>query len=56
MPIIAEIKRATGLDSVMFGLSLPEDNLHAPNESYNLDVMRRGIETIQQILAKVASG
>jgi len=56
VPIIAEIKRATGLDSVMFGLSLPEDNLHAPNESYNLDVMRRGIETIQQILAKVASG
>jgi acetylornithine deacetylase/succinyl-diaminopimelate desuccinylase-like protein len=56
VPIIAEIKRATGLDSVMFGLSLPEDNLHAPNESFNLDVMRRGIETTQQILAKVASG
>jgi acetylornithine deacetylase/succinyl-diaminopimelate desuccinylase-like protein len=55
VPIIAEIKRATGLDSVMFGLSMPEDNLHAPNESYNLNVMRRGTATIARILAAVAA-
>jgi acetylornithine deacetylase/succinyl-diaminopimelate desuccinylase-like protein len=55
VPIIADIKRATGLDSVMLGLSLPEDNLHAPNESYNLDVMLRGIETIARIFAAVAA-
>jgi acetylornithine deacetylase/succinyl-diaminopimelate desuccinylase-like protein len=56
VPIIAEIKRATGLDSVMFGLFLPEDNLHAPNESFNLDVMNRGIETTKRILLAVANG
>jgi acetylornithine deacetylase/succinyl-diaminopimelate desuccinylase-like protein len=56
VPIVAEIKRVTGLDSVMFGLSMPEDNLHAPNESFNLDVMQRGVTTIQQILAAVAAG
>src|SRR5476649_2396304 len=44
VPIIADIKRVTGLDSVMLGLFLPEDNLHAPNESFNLDVMKKGIE------------
>jgi acetylornithine deacetylase/succinyl-diaminopimelate desuccinylase-like protein len=55
VPIIAEIKRVTGLDSVMFGLSMAEDNLHAPNESYNLNVMRRGTETIERILAAVAA-
>jgi acetylornithine deacetylase/succinyl-diaminopimelate desuccinylase-like protein len=54
VPIIAEIKRATGLDSVMIGLFLPEDNLHAPNESFNLDVMRKGIETAERILTAVA--
>ena len=56
VPIIAEIKRVTGLDSVMFGLFLPEDNLHAPNESFNLDVMKKGIETTRRILSAVARG
>jgi acetylornithine deacetylase/succinyl-diaminopimelate desuccinylase-like protein len=50
VPIIADIKRATGLDSVMFGLFLPEDNLHAPNESFNLDVMKKGTETTRRML------
>ena len=35
---------------------LPEDNLHAPNESFNLDVMRRGIETTRRVLEAVAKG
>jgi acetylornithine deacetylase/succinyl-diaminopimelate desuccinylase-like protein len=56
VPIIADIKRATGLDSVMFGLFLPEDNLHAPNESFNLDVMKKGIATTQRIFAQLAKG
>jgi len=56
VPIIADIKRVTGLDSVMFGLFLPEDNLHAPNESFNLDVMKKGIETTQRMLAALAAG
>lgn len=54
VPIIAEIKRVTGLDSVMFGLFLPEDNLHAPNESFNLTVMNKGIETARRVLLGVA--
>ncbi|MGH7959537.1 MAG: dipeptidase [Opitutaceae bacterium] len=55
VPIIADIKRATGLDSVMLGLFLPEDNLHAPNESFNLDVMKKGIETSRRILVALAN-
>jgi acetylornithine deacetylase/succinyl-diaminopimelate desuccinylase-like protein len=54
VPIIADIKRVTGLDSVMFGLFLPEDNLHAPNESFNLEVMKKGIETTRRMLAALA--
>lgn len=54
VPIIADIKRATGLDSVMLGLFLPEDNLHAPNESFNLDVMQKGIATAERIFASIA--
>jgi acetylornithine deacetylase/succinyl-diaminopimelate desuccinylase-like protein len=54
VPIIAAIKQVTGLDSVMLGLFLPEDNLHAPNESFNLDVMARGMNTAARILSAVA--
>lgn len=54
VPIIADIKRVLGLDSVMMGLFLPEDNLHAPNESFNLSVMAKGIETSERALAALA--
>lgn len=54
VPIIAQIKEATGLDSILFGLFLPEDNLHAPNEGFSLDVMKRGTATTKRILAAVA--
>lgn len=56
VPIIADIKRVLGLDSVLFGLFLPEDNLHAPNESFNLYVMEKGIRASEQILESVAKG
>jgi acetylornithine deacetylase/succinyl-diaminopimelate desuccinylase-like protein len=54
VPIIADIKRVTGLDSVMLGLFLPEDNLHAPNESFNLDVMKKGTDTARRIFSALA--
>ncbi|MDQ8205064.1 dipeptidase [Pelagicoccus sp. SDUM812003] len=54
IPIIADVKRVTGLDSVMIGLFLPEDNLHAPNESMNLDVLKKGIQASKEILKEVA--
>jgi acetylornithine deacetylase/succinyl-diaminopimelate desuccinylase-like protein len=55
VPIIAQIKQSTGLDSVMLGLFLPEDNLHAPNESFNLDVMKKGVETAKRILSGITT-
>jgi acetylornithine deacetylase/succinyl-diaminopimelate desuccinylase-like protein len=54
VPIIADIKRVLGLDSLLFGLFLPEDNLHAPNESFDLNVMEKGIRASEQILESIA--
>ena len=54
VPIIADIKRVLGLDSVMLGLFLPEDNLHAPNESFNLRVMQKGMAVSERVLSAVA--
>jgi acetylornithine deacetylase/succinyl-diaminopimelate desuccinylase-like protein len=55
VPIIADIKRIWGLDSLMIGLFLPEDNLHAPDESFNIDVMQRGIDASHDLLKAVAA-
>ncbi len=54
VPIIADIKRVLGLDSVMMGLFLPQDNLHAPNESFDLSVMQKGIEASGRVLQGIA--
>ena len=56
VPIIADIKRVLGLDSVLLGLFLPEDNLHAPNESFNLQVMQKGMAVSEMVLAALAGG
>lgn len=54
IPIIADVKRVTGLDSLMIGLFLPEDNLHAPNESMSLEVLKKGIQVSKRVLKTVA--
>ena len=54
VPIIGEIKKILGLDSLMMGLFLPEDNLHAPNESFDLGILKNGIQASERILESVA--
>ena len=54
--LLADLKEVLGLDAVMMGLFLPEDNLHAPNESFHLGVMKRGIDTSERVLAELAKG
>ena len=56
VPIIGDIKRVLGLDSLLLGLFLPEDNLHAPNESFHLGVMEKGIRVSEMILRALARG
>jgi acetylornithine deacetylase/succinyl-diaminopimelate desuccinylase-like protein len=53
---IEAFKSVLGLDSIMLGLFLPEDNLHAPNESFDLDMYRKGIAVSERVLGGLASG
>jgi len=54
--LIADLKKELNLDAIMLGLFLPEDNLHAPNESFKLSLLHKGIETVQRTLRAVARG
>jgi len=52
--LIADLKAELGLDAIMLGLFLPEDNLHAPNEGFDLGIMDKGIRTIEAALRNMA--
>jgi acetylornithine deacetylase/succinyl-diaminopimelate desuccinylase-like protein len=44
IPIVGAFKEILGLDTVLMGWGLPDDNLHAPNEKLSLNNFHRGIE------------
>ena len=46
VPVAAQVKRILGVDSVMTGFGLPDDNLHAPNEKQHLPTLYRGIDAL----------
>jgi acetylornithine deacetylase/succinyl-diaminopimelate desuccinylase-like protein len=46
IPIVGDFDRNLGLPSVMMGFGLPDDNLHAPNEKFNLRNFALGIESL----------
>lgn len=46
IPIVALFEEALGLKTVLLGFGLDNDNLHSPNEKYDLFNYYKGIETI----------
>ena len=42
VPVTELIQRLLGLDAVLLGFGLPEDNVHSPNERLRLDQFHRG--------------
>ncbi len=45
VPVVGMIQQRLGVESLMLGFGLPDDNLHAPNEKLHLPNYFRGIET-----------
>jgi acetylornithine deacetylase/succinyl-diaminopimelate desuccinylase-like protein len=43
IPIVSDFKRVLGVDTLLLGLALPDDNPHSPNEKFDLDNFARGI-------------
>jgi acetylornithine deacetylase/succinyl-diaminopimelate desuccinylase-like protein len=54
IPVIADFKARAGLDAVMIGLFTPVDNLHAPDESFDLGLMERAVTAFEDIFKSLA--
>lgn len=54
IPVGSLFKRELGLDTIFVGFGLPDDNLHAPNEKFDLDAFHAGRRTAAALYAKLS--
>jgi len=43
IPIVEDFKRQLGMETLLLGLALPDDNAHSPNEKFSLDCLVKGM-------------
>ncbi len=46
IPVVGMVQRILGVESVLTGFGLPEDNVHSPNERIHLPTWEKGIEAL----------
>jgi acetylornithine deacetylase/succinyl-diaminopimelate desuccinylase-like protein len=50
VPVTAQMSKLLGVESVLTGFGLPDDNAHAPNEKMHVPTFYRGMEAITRYL------
>ena len=56
IPIVNDFKRILKADTLLLGLSLPDDNPHSPNEKFDLEIFRRGMLLSALLWPELARG
>jgi acetylornithine deacetylase/succinyl-diaminopimelate desuccinylase-like protein len=46
IPVVRDMQNILGVESVVSGFGLPDDNIHAPNEKMHLPTWHRGIQAV----------
>ena len=55
IPVVATFDKLLKAPVVLMGIGLADDNLHAPNESFDLDFMEKATEVYRQFFINVAN-
>lgn len=46
VPVVSEMKTILGIDSLLTGFGLPDDNIHSPNERMHMETWYKGIDAL----------
>jgi acetylornithine deacetylase/succinyl-diaminopimelate desuccinylase-like protein len=54
IPVVNMFKQELGIDTLLIGFGLEDDNVHAPNEKFDLDALHNGTRTAAALYEKLA--
>ena len=55
IPVVESMKRILGLDALLIGFGLDDDQVHSPNEKFELRCFRQGMRSHARLLAALAA-
>jgi amidohydrolase len=54
IPVVSTFQEVLGLPSVLFGVGLPDENSHAPNEKLDLSNFHNGVISAAILYGEIA--
>ena len=55
IPILNDIKKIIGVDTLLLGLALPDDNAHSPNEKFEVESFTKGMQMAAHLWQELKS-
>jgi acetylornithine deacetylase/succinyl-diaminopimelate desuccinylase-like protein len=55
IPVVATFQNVLGIETILMGFGLPDDQLHAPNEKFHIPNFYKGIETSIRFMARLGA-